>query len=84
MNKNEFIKELSKMTNYKESDCIIINDILENNFFISKKSKDKIISEIVIQLNVNIEEATNIYNVAKHIVNKQIKDKFRHPFGNHE
>lgn len=82
MNKNEFIKELSKVTKYKESDCVIINDILENNFFISKKSKDKIISEIVNQLNVNIDEATNIYNAAKNIINNQIKEKIKHPFGN--
>ena len=55
MNKNDFINELWKITNYKESDCIIINDILEQNFFISKKNKDKIISEMLLQLNVNID-----------------------------
>ena len=82
MNKNDFINELSKITNYKESDCIIINDILEQNFFISKKNKDKIISEMVLQLNVNIDEATNINNVSKIIINNQIKGKIKHPFGN--
>ena len=82
MNKKEFIKSLSNRANLSEVNAILVNDILENNFFISKKSKDKIISEIVMQLNVSIDEATNIYNLSKNIINNQIKEKINHPFGN--
>ena len=81
MNKKEFIKSLSNQANLSEANAILVNDILENNFFISKKSKDKIISEIVIQLNVSTDEATNIYHVSKNIMNNQIKEKIKHPFG---
>ena len=81
MNKKEFIKSLSNQANLSEANTILVNDILENNFFISKKSKDKIISEIVIQLNVSTDEATNIYHVSKNIMNNQIKEKIKHPFG---
>lgn len=84
MNKSEFIKELVRITKYSESDCIIINNILEDNFFISKKSKDKIISEIVIKLHINIEEATNLYDIAKEIINNQVKEKLKHPFRNQD
>ena len=81
MNKSDFIKQLSKQTNYSETDCVIINDILENNFFISKNSREKIISEIAIKFNTNREEASNIYDIAKEIINNQIKRKLHHPFG---
>lgn len=81
MNKKEFIKSLSNQAILSEANAILVNDILENNFFISKKSKDKIISEIVIQLNVSTDEATNIYHVSKNIMNNQIKEKIKHPFG---
>ncbi len=43
MNKKEFIDELSKRLSYPKEKCIMINDILESNFFISKKNKDKVI-----------------------------------------
>lgn len=41
MNKENFIYELSKNTGYSKEDCNTINDILEENFFISKKIKIK-------------------------------------------
>ena len=82
MNKTEFIKELSDRLSYNEEECTVINSILEDNFFISKKNKDKIISEIVIKLNIDIEEATRIYDIAKKIMNEQIKNRLKHPFRN--
>lgn len=84
MNKDEFINELSKRTNYSKIDCTIINDVLENNFFLSKKNKDKIMGEIIVELDISIEEASNIYNIAKDIVSKQIKEKLKHPFKSQE
>lgn len=82
MNKKEFIRDLSKQTNLSKESAMVVNDILENNFFISKKNKDKIISEIVIGLDINIADATNIYNISIEIINKEIKNKLNHPFGN--
>lgn len=80
MNKTEFIKELSDRLSYNEEECTIINNILEENFFISKKNKDKIISEIVLKLDIDIDEATRIYELSKKIINENIKDKMKHPF----
>ena len=80
MNKREFIKELAKELNYSEDKCIIINDVLESNFFISKKSKSKIIEELILKLNVSDDEALRIYDISVSIVRREIKDKLKHPF----
>lgn len=80
MNKKEFINELSKELNYEIEKCIIINDILENNFFISKKNKDIIIKQIIDKLEVSIEEANKIYNISINIVKEEVKNKLKHPF----
>lgn len=50
MNKEEFIENLSEQTGLTKEESLIVNNILENNSFISKRYKDKIISEIVISL----------------------------------
>ena len=42
MNKTEFIKELSEITNLNEDKCKIVNDILEN--IINQPKKRKFIS----------------------------------------
>lgn len=80
MNKTSFIKELSEKLNMDEEKCTIINDILESNFFISKKSKDKIITELINRLSVDEMEANKIYDTAKDIFNSEIKNKLKHPF----
>lgn len=80
MNKTEFIQKLSENLSYSKEKCTTINNILENNFFISKKNKDKIVSEFIQELNVDEREANNIYNTATKIINDEIKNKLKHPF----
>ena len=80
MNKNEFIRELSNKTNYSIEECTKINEILENNFIISKQSKEKIINSLVNELNYTLEEADNIYNISVEMIAKSIKEKLKHPF----
>ncbi len=80
MNKKEFVVALSTELSLKEDKCYLISEILENNFFISKKSKDKIIKELIEKLEINSDEATNIYNVAIKIINDEIKNKLKYPF----
>ncbi len=80
MNKKEFVNALAKELSLKEDKCYLISEILENNFFISKKSKDNIINELIEKLEINSEEANNIYNVAIKIINDEIKNKLKHPF----
>ena len=80
MNKTEFLNELSKQTNLTEKEALLVNDILEKNFFISKKNKDKIISELVIKLDISLNKATEIYNISKKIVSNEIMNKLKQPF----
>lgn len=80
VNKKEFILELAKELSYSEDRCIIINDILESNFFISKKNKDKIIKELVMKLDIENKDAINVYDTAVKIINNEIKNKLKHPF----
>lgn len=80
MNKTEFINELSNDLSYSKEQCTIINEIFENNFFLSKKNKDRIIEQLTQELNITYEDAINIYNTARIIIQNQIKDKFKHPF----
>lgn len=80
MNKAEFINELSNQLSYSKDKCSIINEILENNFFISKKNKDKIIEEFIQILDVNDEEAIHICNTAVKIIKNEVKNKLKHPF----
>lgn len=82
MNKTEFIKALKERAKLSLADAEIVNGILEDNFFISKKNKDKIIAEIVTKLDVSLLDATNIYDVAKEIINEEVKNKLKHPFRN--
>lgn len=80
MNKSHFINELSKKTNYSIEDCTRINSILEDNFIISRKSKDKIVSSLMSEFNISEEEANTIYNISVEIITTSIKNKIKHPF----
>lgn len=82
MNKTDFINELSKQLSYSLDKCVIVNDILENNFFISRKNKDKIIAELMQRLEIETEESIRIYDIAIAIINEEIKNKLKHPFKN--
>lgn len=84
MNKNGFISELSKQLSYSKEKCIMINDILESNFFISKKNKDRIVDEFIQKLKVSSEEATKIYDTAVKIIKDEVKNKLKHPFRNQD
>ena len=44
VNKTKFINELEKETQLRTEECLIINDVLENNFIIGRKNKQKIIN----------------------------------------
>ena len=84
MNKEEFVKELKNITGLDDGKCTIINNILESHFIIGKKNKEKMISDIIEQLEVTSEEAEKIYESAMTILSGGIKDKLKHPFGSQE
>lgn len=84
MNKTEFINELSNKTGYDLETCTKINDILESNFFISKKNKDKIVNAFINELSLSEEQANNLYNTCVETIKSELKDKLKYPFKSKE
>ena len=84
MNKTDFINELSKKANYNINDCTKINEIIEKNFIISRRNKQKIIIELIETFKISNDEAENIYNISVEIIKNGIKEKFKHPFKNQD
>lgn len=72
MNKNDFIEELLQRLNYSKEEVSKINNILEKNFFISKKSKEKIITKLMSTLNISLEEANRIYDTARSLLKEEV------------
>ena len=84
INKKRFINELQDNTNLSYEECLIVNDILENNFIFNKKKKDKVINELILQLNINDERANEIYNEIMQFISSKIKEKIKHPFKSYD
>lgn len=80
MNKNVFIKELSKETGYDEEKCILINNIIENYFIFGRKNKDKIIQDLQVKASLSEDDSENVYDIAMKIITGEIKNKLKHPF----
>lgn len=80
MNKNEFIKELKKDTGYDEEKCILINNVMEDNFIFGRKNKDKIIKDLQDKANLSEDDAENLYDISMKIITGEIKNKLKHPF----
>lgn len=80
MNKEEFIKEFINRTNYTQEKSILINNILEDNFIIGKKSKEKIINDLKEKLFLTEQESEYIYEISMDIISKSIIEKLKHPF----
>ena len=84
INKKSFINELQDNTNLSYEECLIVNDILEKNFIFNKKKKDKVINELILQLNINDERANEIYNEIMQFISSKIKEKIKHPFKSYD
>ena len=80
MNKHGFVEEISKQTNIDIKDSIIIADCFDNHFIVGKKNKEKTILDIQSKLEVEYEEANELYNIVSKIIATAIKNKLKHPF----
>lgn len=81
MNKTEFVNALASQIEYSIEDTYKINTILEKNFFISQKKRDIIVEELKNTFAITNEEALRIYDCARNILNQEIKNRIKHPFG---
>ena len=80
MNKNGFIKELSRQTAYNVEKCILINNVIENYFIFRRENKDKIIKDLQIKASLNEDDSENVYDIWVKIITEEIKNKLKHPF----
>ena len=82
MKKRKYIEELSKELNCEYEYANKISDILEDNFLLGKKNKDKIINSFVREFDISIDEANKICDISYSIIMMGIKSKLMHPFKN--
>lgn len=81
MNKTDFIAALAQATGWDHQRCAAVNRIGEEYFILAKSNKEKIISAISEQCAISREEATRGYEAAMTILDTEIKNKMRHPWG---
>lgn len=77
-NKQYFINKLQEKTGYNNEQCNLINDVLENNSFIGKKNRQKIINELMLN-SFTEDDAENIYDISRKIIFCELKNKIN-PF----
>ena len=82
MNKEEFINLLSDKTGYSNDKCIIINSVLEDNFLIGRKNKNKIVNQLRDRLGLDDVKANEIYEISMDLLNRALKNRLKHPFKN--
>ena len=80
MNKHKFIEKIKETLKLDDDQANIVNNILENNNIIGKKSKEKIINDLMVQLKIDNEKANYIYETTMNIITTAIKNKIKHPF----
>lgn len=80
MNKKYFIEQLRSKTKFSKEKCISINEILEQRFIIGRNNKAKILNDLKEKLDINCEEAENIYDISMSIITSSLKSKITHPF----
>jgi len=80
MNKKEVLNLLKERTGLTEDECLKVNELIESNFIVGRKSKEKIISLLQENLCVDAKKVDDIYNAVMEIIASGIKEKLKHPF----
>ena len=70
--RNNMKERLKEVTNRSDAEIAIIDDVLNNHFVIGRHNKEKIIADFKALLNLNDEEADNLYNQCSEIIVKGI------------
>ena len=80
MKKADFIDKINKETGYDLDKCNIINEIIESHLIIGKNNKEKTLNDFILKLDIDREEADELYNKCIQILGNEFKKKIRHPF----
>lgn len=80
MKRTIFIEKLEKETGYSKEMCSKINEVIETRLIIGKNNKKKIINDFSNLLDIDLEEANEVYNKCIMILGNELKNKIKHPF----
>lgn len=80
MNKTGLIKELSVKLDVSEEKASKIESMLEENFIVGKKNKEKTVELFMNELDLSSEEADELYNQSMDVIKDCLVDKIKHPF----
>lgn len=69
---NNMKEKLKEVTKRSDEEVAVINEILNSHFLIGKHNKDNIIADFKEKLNLNDEDADNLYNQCSEIIVKGI------------
>ena len=69
---NNIKEKLKKLTNRSDDEINIIDEILNNHFIVGRNNKEKIIADFKEKLNLNNEDANDLYNQCSEIIVKGI------------
>ncbi len=65
---NNIKEKLKELTNRSDEEVTIIDEILNNHFIVGKNNKEKIVADFKEKLNLNDEEADNLYNHCSELI----------------
>ena len=80
MNKTKFIEKLNSETGYSIEKCKIINDVIESHLIVGKDNKEKILNDFMEKLNIDKDNANDLYIKCINVLGSEFKKKIRHPF----
>lgn len=69
---NNIKGKLKELTKRSDDEVNIIDEILNSHFVVGKNNKEKIVADFKEKLNLNDEEADNLYNQCAEIIVKGI------------
>ena len=69
---NDIKGKLKELTNRRDEEITIIDEVLNNHFIIVQNNKKKIIEDLKEKLNISDDEANNLYNQCSEIIVKGI------------
>lgn len=69
---NNIKEKLKELTQKSDEEIVIIDEILNNHFVIGRNNKEKIIDDFKDKLNINDNQADELYNQCSEIIVKGV------------
>lgn len=80
MNRGEFINELENRIRLSREKCSLVCDVFERYVFWKEKNREKIIDDLMTEIDISKDEASDIYEKVLGIIGDGVKNSILHPF----